>query len=360
VRIALPSTGAVEGTVRDPGGRALGGVRVRAVPRADPLARAPVVEARTDFEGRFRLDRLEAGRTELVARLPGVLAGATGAVEVREGATARADLVLPEAGLLAGRVRDEGEAPRAGITVVAVPMKAGSAAPQAARVAADATGNFQLALAAGEYRVHAARLDASAAEPRVVPSFARVEPRRTTRLDLELARARPDDAVEILVLEPGGAPSPGALVTLARPDDGRIALATAAGDAGRVAIDRKMGIAGQRVTIRARSGGRTGAETLVLPMAGTVPVQLAAAGTVEGVVRGAGVSGFTLEVSSRPERGTWRVLDVHRFAGDRFALGDVPAEPLRLEVRTADGRRGTAEVRVAPGEKRLLEIALRR
>jgi hypothetical protein len=91
--------------------------------------------------------------------------------------------------------------------------------------------------------------------------------------------------VEILVLEPGGAPSPGATVTLSRPDDGRVALATSAGEDGRVVVDARMGVAGRPVTIRARNGGRAGSTTLSLPDAGTVVVQLAPGSAVERVVR---------------------------------------------------------------------------
>jgi hypothetical protein len=147
-------------------------------------------------------------------------------------------------------------------------------------------------------------------------------------------------------------------VTLARPDDGRVALAAEAGDDGRVRVDARMGIAGRPVTVRARNGGRTGATTLPLPEAGTVAVHLAPGGAVAGLVRGAR-AGFTLEVSSLPATGGWRTLEVHRFTGDRFALGDLPAEPLRLVARAEDGRRGAVDVRLAPGETRSVEIALR-
>jgi hypothetical protein len=148
------------------------------------------------------------------------------------------------------------------------------------------------------------------------------------------------------------------VVTLARRDDGRIALATAAEEDGRVALGTE-GIAGREVTIRARSGGRTGAETLTLPAAGTVTVRLAPGGVIEGLARGAGTSGLTVEIASQPAAGVWRTLDVHRFAGERFELADLPPERLRIAVQAADGRRGTAEVQVAPGERRALEIALR-
>jgi hypothetical protein len=52
-------------------------------------------------------------------------------------------------------------------------------------------------------------------------------------------------------------------------------------------------------------------------------------------------------------------VDVHTFAGERFALADLPAEPIRLVARTPDGRRASTELRVMPGETRSVELALR-
>ena len=357
VRIALAGTGTVEGTVRDVSGHPLAGIRVRALQRGDGLAAEVPIEARTGFDGRFRLDGLEVGRAELVARHEAVLIGTSRAVHVVEGHATAVDLVLPEAGVLAGRVSTAGRPPL-GTTVVAVAMRAGTGTLQVARATTDASGNYALSVPAGEYRVHAAPGAAARTDLRVAPVFARVEPGATARLDVPLAAPAAEQGVEILVLEPGGAPSPGAIVTLSRPDDGRIALATSAGEDGRVAVDRRMGVAGREVTIHARNGGRAGAATVTLPETGAVAVRLATGGAVEGVVRGAR-TGFTLEISSQPAQDGWRTLDVHRFAGERFALGDLPPEPLRLVVRSDDGRRGSAEVRVGPGETRAVEIALR-
>jgi hypothetical protein len=181
-----------------------------------------------------------------------------------------------------------------------------------------------------------------------------VEPGRTTRVELAIP---PAAALEILVLEPGGEPSPGAVVTLARPDDGRVALATAAGGDGRAAVGPEL--AGRAVSVRARNGGRTASQTLALPAAGTAVVRLEPGGAIDGVVRGEGAGGLTVEVASQPALGVWRTLDVRRFAGPRFALSDLPPEPLRIEVRAADGRSGSAAVRIAPGERRAVEIGLR-
>lgn len=360
LRVPLAGTGAIEGYVRDPGGLPLASIRVRVVQRGEGLAAAPL-EARTDFDGRFAFDAVEVGRAEVVARDEPVLAGVSHAVRVAEGRTSRVDLVLPEAGVLTGIVaRERGLPPPAGTTVVAVPMKAGLGTMQVARSAADAHGNYQLTLPAGDYRVHAAPADADRADLRVAPSFAHVQGGRTSRLDLLAAAPPPEGGAAVLVLEPGGAPSPGAVVTIARAGDARIALATTAGEDGRVVIPADMGMAGRGATIRARNGGRTGEATAELPASGTVTVVLAPGGAVEGVVRGLGRerSGFTLEVASQPAADGWRTVDVHRFTGDRFALADVPAESLRLTVRTDDGRRGETEVRVARGETRSVTIAL--
>lgn len=361
LRLALAGTGSAEGTVRGADGRPMAGVHVRVVQRGGGLPGAPWLEARSGFDGGWRIDNLEVGRAELVARQVGVAVGDARSVRVDAGRAARADFFLPEAGLLAGRVRRGSGPPPAGTTVVATPMKAGLGLLQVARAPADATGNYELALPAGEYRVQAAPAGAGRADLRGAPAFARVEPGRTTRLDLAPADAAAAQGVEILVLEPGGAASPGAIVTLARADDGRVAFASAAGDDGRVALGPE-GVAGRRVVVRARNGGRTAAVAVDLPAAGTVPVTLEPGGAVRGRVRATGraVAGFTVEVASQPGAASWRTVDVHRFAGDRFELGDLPAEPLRLVVRADDGRRGAAEVSIAAGEVRALEIALER
>ena len=348
-RLALRGTGSIEGVVRSEAGAPLAGARVRVVLRGDGLAGAVPVEARTDFEGRYRIDALELGRADLVAHQEGVAVGESRAVRVAEGQASRADFFLPEAGVLAGRV--SGAAP---IAVTASPMRAGLGTAQSARVLADATGNYRIDLPAGEYRIHAAPADAAPADLRVAPAFAGVQPGRVTRVDLASAAPAAERGLEILVLEPGGAPSAGAIVTVSRAGDGRIALATTAGEDGRVAIAQVAGLAGAPVTVRARNGGRTGDFTGTLAPGVAARVALSPGAAVEGTVRtrGGPVDGFTLEVATRPAEGAWRALDVHAFAGDRFALGDLPPEPVRLAVRTTDGRAGEVELDLAPGEVR--------
>jgi hypothetical protein len=360
LRLALAAPGTIEGTVRDGAGQPLAGLRVRVIARGDGLAGRLPLETRTDFDGEWRLTGLEAGRAEVSTAGAGADLGVSRAVNVPAGAGARLDLVLPPTGVLTGRAAGEGGPPPLGTVVVATPLRTGPGSRAVARAIADAHGNYRLALPAGEYRVHAAAAEADATDLRVTPGFARVEAGRTSRLDVPTAAAVAADGIEIAVVEPGGAPSPGAVVTLGRPDDPKVAMAQTAGEDGRVRLAREMGLAGRPVTIRAHAGGRSGAWTGPLPAAGTVTVTLAPGAALQGFVRarGARVSGFTLEVSSQPTPEGWRTLDVHRFAGDRFELADLPAEPLRLLVRADDGRRGVAEVRLAAGARQDLDIPI--
>jgi hypothetical protein len=348
-RLPLPGTGAIAGVVRSASGEPLAGTPVRVVLRGDGLGGAVPIEARTDFDGRYRIDALEVGRAELLAHQAGVAVGMSRAVRVVEGRASRADFVLPEAGVLAGRV--SGPVP---IAVTVSPMRAGLGTAQTARVLADATGNYRIDLPAGEYRIHASPADAPPADLRVAPAFASVQPGRVTRVDLAAAAPAAARGLEILVVEPGGAPSSGAIVTVSRSGDGRIALATTAGEDGRVVIAEAAGLSGAPVTVRARNGGRTGAFSGTLRPHVVARVALSPGAVVEGTVRARGgrVDGFTLEVSTRPAEGAWRALDVHVFAGDRFELGDLPPEPVRLMVRTPDGRTGEVELDLAPGEVR--------
>jgi hypothetical protein len=353
--------GAIEGTVRDVAGAPLAGIHVRLVSRGDGLAAAPAVEVRTDFEGSFRIDGVELGRAALVAHQSGVAVGTSRAVRVGGDRTVRADFVLPEAGILAGRITGAGERPPpAGTEVIAVPMNAGLGALQIARAAVGANGDYRLPLPAGEYRIHAAPAGAPLGDLRVPPAFAAVRSEGTTRTDLVASVAVAEAGVAVRVNEPGGAASAGAIVTLSRAGDPRVALATTAGEDGRAIVSKGMGVAGQQVTIHARSGGRTGEWTGAFPEAGELVVPLRPGGALEGTVTAGGrpARGFTVQVASAPGAGAWRTVETHRFAADRLELGDLPPEPLRLTIRADDGRSATLDVTLAPAEVRHADIAL--
>jgi hypothetical protein len=76
---------------------------------------------------------------------------------------------------------------------------------------------------------------------------------------------------------------------------------------------------------------------------------------------GAAPTGFSLQLlqkdgSTLPwlERGN----PERTFTGDTFALYDAPALPLRVSVRTTDGRTGEAQVTLTPGQSAELEVPL--
>lgn len=339
--------GRVEGLVTDPAGRPLAGVRVALTSRGDGAASLHPVEVRSGFDGRYAFDGVEPGRAVLLAAQDGVALGSSRAVQVTAGRPAQADLTVAEAGLLEGQV-----AGRKGSTVVlVVPLHAGPGAGQVARAPVDADGAFRLSLPAGQYRVHAAPAAAPRLDLRVAPSFTAVVAGRTTRLDLTAAAALAEEGVVVRVLEPGGAPSPGAALTVARAGDATVAFAASAGDDGALVLPGEMGMAGLPVTLSARNGGRTGLFTGTLPASGEVRVPLSPGGAVEGRLTGGARPGaFTLTVSAEPSPGGWRVIDAQRLAGDRFDLGDLPPGVVRLSVQTDDGRTGQVEVRCAPGQ----------
>jgi protocatechuate 3,4-dioxygenase beta subunit len=349
-RVTLAGLGGVAGRVIDPAGRPLAGVHVRLVSRGDGLAGLAPRELRSGFDGRFRFEGVEAGRAEVVAHEPEAALGAGRAVRVVPGAESAAELVLPGAGWLEGKVSAGGPVAPGATAVVAAPLRAAPGVARAARAEVDASGNFRVALPAGEYRVHAAPAGATGTDLRVAPAFVRVEPSRTVRVLLPPAAPADEGGAAVRVLEPGGAPSPGAVVTFTRPGDDRVALATSAGEDGRVALGADMGLAGREVAIQARSGGRAGAFTGALPASGEVTVRLAPAAALEGEVVARGeVAGLTVEVTPLSGPGP-RPPDVHRFSGARFALADVPAGAVRVLVRTDDGRAATADLTLAAGE----------
>jgi len=348
--------GALEGTVTGEDGAALAGVRVQLASRGDGLAGLAPAEVRTGFDGRFAFDGVEPGRAVVVAAQDGTALGVSRAARVVAGRPAAVALVLPEPGVLAGQV--SGAA--APTVVVVAPLHPGPGGPRVARAPLDAAGAYRLQLPAGQYRVHTAPAANPRADLRAVPAFTAVAAGRTTKLDLTASPAAAEAGVAVRVLEPGGAPSPGAAVQVARAGDARVAFAASAGDDGVLVLAGEMGMAGQAVTLTARSGGRIGSFTGTLPATGEVAVRLAPGAAVEGVVSGAGAGGVTLEVASAPSPGGWRTVEVLRVTGDHFDLGDLPPEPVRLTARAADGRAATAELTPVPGQVAKVTLTLAR
>jgi hypothetical protein len=356
IELALDGTGAVEGTVTDAAGRPVAGARVRGGRRFGGDFGSVGAETRADAAGRYRLTGLERGGTEVSALHDGASAGASTSVIVAPGEVAHADLVLSDAGTLEGTVTLPGSgAPPRPALVVAFPAGRGRRVETAP---VEASGAWRLQLAAGDYRVAAAWADAQRGLGRDAVAV-RVDAGATTRLDLTL-RDRLDasaGSTTVQVLEPGGAPSPGAVVVAFGAGGERVAAASADQD-GRAALDVPADAG--RVVVRARNGGRTSGGVEVSP-GGAATIQLRTGVLLRGRLvapTGPTPAGFTLELTGLGEDQA-RIPPLGlEFAGDRFEVSDVPALRIGVSVRAADGRRGQADVTLGDAEVRDVEVPL--
>jgi hypothetical protein len=131
-----------------------------------------------------------------------------------------------------------------------------------------------------------------------------------------------------------------------------------------------------KLLVRAFRGGRVGGP---VPLAASGPtlVVLRAASQLRGRVLapdGPPVAGFSLEVTAlgddasvastiggaagvKSARGVQAPRQLE-FVGDRFEVADVSAGPVRVRVQTPSGRSGGAELELAPGEVRDVDLVL--
>jgi PDZ domain/Carboxypeptidase regulatory-like domain len=118
--------------------------------------------------------------------------------------------------------------------------------------------------------------------------------------------------------------------------------------------------------LAANNAGRTGEAHAVREDGAEVVIQLRPSAVLRGRVAARNgappADGFTVKVlqadGSVPP---WSVRGggpERTFPGDTFVLYDAPAQALKLEVRTADGRSGEAAVTLAPGQEAEVEVAL--
>ncbi|MBN1208525.1 MAG: carboxypeptidase regulatory-like domain-containing protein [Myxococcaceae bacterium] len=368
VELQLTSTGAAEGQVRDTAGQPVQGAQVTGGSRwGGGLGNIPA-EARTDAEGRYRLEGLSAGTLLLTASREGATLGVSQRVEVTEGGTAQVDFTLEETGTVEGVVRATGGALPASLAVTAFAQGRGRFSPSdMARAEIDTAGNFRMVLPPGSYGLQLRSEERWGFGGRRSQSVL-VEAGKIVRTELSWqSDAREAGALQGIVLEPDGAPSPGAYVTLSTAQGyrGMRMMAPTDGE-GRFSFSVPQGgeEAPSGLRLSARNGGRSGELEGVRPGAGEVVVRLRSAASVRGqVVRasgGAPVTGFTLTLQApssgrgfSPEDGPWE------FPGDRFELREVAAEPVRLVVRTADGARGEALVSPASGATAEATISVR-
>jgi hypothetical protein len=300
------------------------------------------------------------GHQYLTARREGSTVGVTQPVEVGEVGSARADFTLEGTGTVEGVVRPaRGPLPTEPLDVTAIAQDEGPlGALDVGRATVGAAGDFRMVLPPGTYGLLLTeRRGSGSSGSRQV----RVEEGRTVRVELTWEEVRDGNELRGVVLEPDGTPSPRAFVTLASGSGpGTQWMMGPADDEGRFTLGfpPATGANKGRLSVSARNGGRAGQVTGVKPGEQGVVVRLRPAASVRGRVVGTGepVRGFTVSLELQegflPEGG-----GLWEFPGERFELRDVPAEPVKLVVRTPDGSSG--EVRVSPGSGATVEVDIR-
>ncbi|HEX8702303.1 MAG TPA: carboxypeptidase regulatory-like domain-containing protein [Myxococcaceae bacterium] len=367
LELALTGTGSVEGEVRDSKGQPVAGAHVSGGSVWSLELGNAAAESRTDAEGRYRLESLELGRLYLVARREGAQAGMSLPVQIVEGVTARVDFTLEELGTVEGRVRAaRGSLPAEPLEVTAVSRESATGGlPDFGHASVEQTGTFRLRLPPGLHELFLGKSDSRGVGLHVSHQV-RVEEGKTVQVELVWqGEDAAEDAIHGIILEPDGAPSPGAFVTLV-PEGGlgRGGL-IATNEQGRFVLSLPPGVddgSDTRLSVKARNGHRQGTLTGVRPGARDVVLKLQPAASVQGrVVRRAGqapVRGFTLTVQPR-QLGDFPVdLNVWEFPADRFELPEVAAEPLELVVHTEEGAQGSALISPSPGAVETVEVVI--
>lgn len=351
LNVLIEEAAAVAGTVTDWNGVPVSGARVTASGGRLPGGPAGH-EALTDASGRYRIGDLSAGRIRVAAARDEASPVTSQTVRVEDGTTANVDLVLADGGSVAGVVLDAHGNAIPGAKVVAVdPDHAGRAGDW--RATADAAGGYVLVLPVGRHGL-SARFPGRRAAAAVPKLLATIDVHSGSRVEVDLlVSEEPDGDVTGRVLEPGGAPSPGAAVR-AGPAGATASIVQADGEGWFVVsapVDAPTALA-------ARNGGRTATVT-VTPPAGDVILQLEPAATVQGRLTGEPPpDSFTLSWSTPGAVPQAAAPSTLQFAGDTFTLSDVVPGRISLHVRTADFRVGAATVSAGAGELRQVEIGL--
>jgi hypothetical protein len=358
VDFQLDGTGAVEGRVADVDGRPLAGVYVSARARQGPGTQTRTT--RTDPGGAYRLEGLEAGMVRVSARREGTEHHATRVTSLKAGETAQVDFSLADTGIVQGQVRQASGAPLSQPALVrAMATQAQPGIGEFSYADTDAEGRYQLELPAGVYQLIAVvpgvRFNFSHQDDLAVT----VQAGTAVLQDLTLYD---DRGVEGTVQEPSGAPSPYATVAGIQTGDFEMTIPAQADEEGRFVLPPR-GINATPLRLVAHNAGRVG-EVAEAREGLETTVRLRPAATLRGRVvarSGAAPKGFSLQLlqadgSALP----WLVRGnaERHFTGDTFTLADAPGLPLRVSVRTTDGRTGEATVTLEPGQRAEVEVPL--
>jgi hypothetical protein len=279
------------------------------------------------------------------------------------------DFTLAETGTVEGVIRAaSGALPADQLVVLAFPQRSMRFMNMDFRpVEADVSGSFRMTLPPGVYELRAVlgeRRNFGGQESKPVE----VEAGKTVRAELILPEDRTAEGLRGVVLEPDGTPSAGAFVMVSGeggPGARRPRWMSPVDEQGRFsATFPAQEIAGlSSLSVSARNGGRAGEVQGVKAGEREIVVKLRPSASARGrVVRangGAPVKGFTLTLLSQG-RGSFMMGDrTWEFPGDRFELGDVPAAPVRVMIRTVDGAGGEVSVSPTAGAVAEVEIAVK-
>jgi carboxypeptidase family protein/PDZ domain-containing protein len=352
----LEGTASVEGTVADGQGRPLVGVSVRA-----GLLRGASGEelyTRTDAAGAFLLEGLPVGTVRVRAKQDASAVWTSRTTQLATGARGRVDFTLSETGMVRGRVTQASGEPLPEPAVVRAMAKEGSGGLLDMGLAeTDAEGHYQLELRAGVYQLTAVLPGARYTYRHVDDPAVTVEPGASVMMDLTLLNER---GLHGVVLEPSGAPSPQALVVATQAGDFPFSIPVDADEQGRFSVPPHP--QPTTLTLQAHNAGRLSVPLPIPEGAGELKLQLQPAATLHGRVvarSGAAPSGFTLRLLNADGSVPAWARDTQRtFPGGEFLLTDAPGQPLKVSVRTTDGRTGEAQVTLSPGQRAEVEVPL--
>ena len=363
LRALLHQTGGVQGFVNDSAGRGVAAALVRTLPGFGNPGAQPL-EARADASGAYSLTGIAAGRAQFTALRDGSTLGTTASTDVAEGGTARLDFQLHDEGTLTGHVRRaDGTPAPAGTTVSATPSDNRFMRGDWAAIPIDASGVYLATLPAGPYSLSTQVTIQGRGFGLGGRSFTTVEVGKTATLDL--VYTDPDDPTAGFsgtVLEPGGTPSPNAIVRgTTGPGRGGGLFFTTTDESGRFQSGHPRSDLPDTFQLVAINGGRTGTSAVAAGLA-EATVQLQPGATLNGHLTSGAVDQFRVDQSIASTSplggggpGSTQSL---QFTGDHFQLRDVPGTAVHVVVTTQDGRSAAQDVTLAPGGSADVEIPL--
>lgn len=308
-------------------------------PRSSPedvLPRAAVAPWVTDWSGTFTAHPVTPGRVRAIVRHPEFVEGASEAVMLPPGGSARVRIVLHVGGALEGRVVDA-----RGFAVEGVRVDVAAVRGTLERsTLTDRHGEFAFAALPGDVRLSLARPDDL--DRIVLMRALAIVPEKTTEIELELPEPR--EPVEVVVVDEADHPVPAAQVTLLSLEPTVPLRRTYFTDeAGRATFEDARGLS-LRVVVEAPTLTRTEQELAAAPE--RIQVTLERGSIVTGritAVRGRTfVEGATVTLVAGGQR---RVAFTNREGEYRFE--EIPAGEVHLLVSHADHAPAEVTVTVA-------------